>query len=204
METLHRLDMADLAHRVVKTVPQVRELKKTSFLVDEESNLVFTPRFAGTNPCGGVSINGRILAEQGRDYEEVREELRRDLLQMRDEETGAELFRWVVRREDYVGEGQAIERFPDLVFLLHSEYGTGWDLFGDLVAPNPTHRKISGGHKLQGVLYTTLDPHVLGEGVEEIPSVGDIAPLVLHTLGLSPQPWMRRVGHARPEVPCAS
>jgi predicted AlkP superfamily phosphohydrolase/phosphomutase len=204
LNTLDRLDMADLAHRVVKTVPKVRELKKTSFLVDEENNLVFTPRFAGTNPCGGVSINRPICEERGIDYEQLRAELRRDLLDMKDEKTGEGLFQWVLTREEYVGEGQAIEKFPDLVFLLKMEYGTGWDLFGDLVATNPTHRKISGGHKLRGVLYTSLDPHATDGEVEEIPAVHDIAPLVLHTLGLPRQPWMRRVGHAKPEVACES
>jgi hypothetical protein len=84
------------------------------------------------------------------------------------------------------------------------EYGTGWDLFGEIVATNPTHRKISGGHKLRGVLYTSLDPHAAEGQVEETPAVHDVAPLVLHTLGLSRQPWMRRVGHAKPEVACES
>lgn len=198
MATLDRLDMADLSHRIARTVPRVRELKKTSFLVDEASNLVFTPRFAGTNPCGGVNINRDVLARTGREYEGVRRALVDDLRAMREERTGEEVFQWVLPREEYVGTGEAVDRFPDVVFLLKSEYGTGWDLFGDLVATNPTHRKISGGHKLQGVLYTSVDPHALDLDLEDVPSVADIAPLVLKVLGLSPRPWMRRAGHARP------
>ncbi len=204
LKTLDRLDMVDFAHKVAKTVPKVRELKKTSFLVDETDNLVWAPRFAGTNPCGGVSINRRICEEQGRDYESFRDEVREALCSMRDPETGEKVFHWVVKREEYVGQGQALEKFPDLLFFMKYEYGTGWDLFGDLVAVNPTHRKISGGHKLRGVLYTSLNVDGIDLQGDEIPAVVDVAPLVVDTLGLPHQPWMRRVGHARPGAPCES
>jgi len=202
LQTLDRLDMVDVAHKIARTVPGVRELKKTSFLVDETENLVYTPRFAGTNPCGGVSINRELCRSRGLEYESVREEVLDALCSWIDEVSGEPVFEWVMRREEYAGTGQHVDKFPDLLFLLKNQYGTGWDLFGDLVAVNPTHRKISGGHKLQGVLYTTLDPHVLDWEGDEVPSVHDVAPLVLESLGLPRQGWMRRAGRARPAAPC--
>jgi len=164
----------------------VRELKKGSFLVDESANLVFTPRFAGTNPCGGVSINPEALVASDRTYEEVRDQLIQDLMELTHEGSDRKLFRWVKRREDYLGSGSHLDRFPDVLFLLEKEYGVGWDLFGDVVAVNPTHRKISGGHKIHGVFYTTLR-----KTTDSIPELHDIAPLVLRTLGITPRPWMQ-------------
>jgi hypothetical protein len=125
------------------------------------------------------------------DYEEARQSVIDELKDQVDPESGRRLFKWVVRREEVIGTGPASDRFPDVLYLMESGYGTGWDLFGKVVAVNPTHRKISGGHKVDGVLYTNFDPSAVQGGVVDRPyELLDVAPLVLQRLGLARQEWM--------------
>lgn len=193
MEALDRWDKTDLTHRIAKLLPGVRKLKKGGFLVDETENLVHTPYFAGTNPCGGVAISRERLEESEWDYDTLRSAVIEELSSLRDARTGERVFRWVAPREDVLGPGGALERYPDVLFLLESRYGTGWDLFGERIAVNPTHRKISGGHKLDGAFYTSFDPGRLPWSDERRYHLHDVAPLILHTLGLPLQPWMHVV-----------
>ena len=49
--------------------------------------------------------------------------------------------------------GEFIERFPDILFEMNPCLGISWNLHTDLFTLNPTHKKISGGHKEDGVLF---------------------------------------------------
>lgn len=193
MATLDRLDLTDVTYRVAKLVPRARELKKSSFLVDNSTNPVYTPHFAGTSSYGGVALNQELLRAKGQDYDQVRGQVIAHLREVVDPRTGKPVFRWIQPREQALGSGGASDRYPDILFLLDSEYGVSWDVFGEVVATNTTHRKISGGHRAAGILFSSLDPSKLDAGVGSPPQLTDIAPLVLRSLGLPVQPWMRPV-----------
>lgn len=191
MELLDRLDLTDYTHRIAKLIPQTRALKKASFLVDESANAIHTPLFAGTNPCGGVTVNADMVADLGLEYEAARDQVIEELSRQTHPKSGRPLFKWVVRREQAVGEGSSAHRFPDVLYLMSSGYGTGWDLYGDVVAVNPTHRKISGGHKVDGVLYTSFDPaSTRADDLERPYELLDVSPMVLARLGQPRQEWM--------------
>lgn len=190
MEFLDRHDLTDMTYRVAKLVPKARELKKAGFLVNEGDNAAWTPYFAGTNPCGGVSISAERAAEHNTDYEGLRRDVIGLLRSQVDPATGKPLFKWVLPREEFLGTGESIDRYPDILFLMESGYGTGWDLFGDVVAVNATHRKISGGHKVDGILYTSFGLPGGGSGPGGQYALEDIAPLVLDRLGLPARDWM--------------
>jgi len=191
MELLDRFDLTDYTHRIAKLIPQTRALKKASFLVDEASNPIHAPIFAGTNPCGGVNVNRDSIGSLGMDYETARDAVIEELSRQVDPDDGQSLFKWVVRREDVVGEGPAVDRFPDVLYLLASKYGTGWDIFGDVIAVNPTHRKISGGHKVDGVLYTSFDPSsTKADDLDRPYELLDVSPMILSRLGEERREWM--------------
>lgn len=191
METLDRLDMTDYTHRIAKLIPHTRALKKSTFLVDEAVNPIHAPLFAGTNPCGGIKVNRESISSLGMNYEQARQTVIDALADLTDGKSGRRIFKWIARREDVVGTGAALDRYPDILYLMSSGFGTGWDLFGPVVAVNPTHRKISGGHKVDGVLYTSFDPSpVRGDGATRPYELLDVAPLVLSRLGVGRQEWM--------------
>lgn len=193
MEFLDRMDLTDYTHRIAKWIPQTRALKKASFLVDESSNPIHAPLFAGTNPCGGVNVNAETVGTLGLEYEEARDAVIAELSDLTDPRNGRRLFKWVARREDVVGRGSNVHRFPDILYLMESGYGTAWDLFGDVVGVNPTHRKISGGHKVDGVLYTNFDPSGIAEDRLDRPyELLDVCPMVLSRLGVGRTEWMEQ------------
>jgi predicted AlkP superfamily phosphohydrolase/phosphomutase len=193
MELLDRLDLTDYTHRIAKAIPQTRALKKASFLVDESANPIHAPLFAGTNPCGGVNVNEATINDLGMDYESARDAVIAELRELTDPRDGRRLFTWVVRREEVVGTGSSLDRFPDVLYLMEPGYGTAWDLFGDVVGINPTHRKISGGHKVDGVLYTSFDPSgVRDDGLDRPFELLDVSPMILARLGQDRTRWMAR------------
>ena len=65
---------------------------------------------------------------------------------------GKFIFTWVKRREDLYS-GELIDRYPDILYEMLPQYGSGFSLHTDLITVNPTHKKISGGHKKNGVFF---------------------------------------------------
>ena len=39
---------------------------------------------------------------------------------------------------------------------LDEDYGFNWTLFNGITSINPTHKKISGGHRIKGTFLTNL------------------------------------------------
>lgn len=152
LETLHRLDLEDLAYRFARIFPWTRKMKKRDFMTEPASNLATASDFGGTNPFGGVDISRERCAEEGREYEEVRERVITLLMQTRDE-SGAPVFVWAKQREELY-TGPHIEKYPDVLYEMKPQYGTSWSLHVPLVTVNPRHRKISGGHRANSVLVT--------------------------------------------------
>jgi predicted AlkP superfamily phosphohydrolase/phosphomutase len=187
MEFLDRHDLTDLTYTIAKLIPKTRALKKASFLVDEDSNLAYAPYFAGTNPCGGVAINRERASAAGREYNELRREIVELLRQRKHPESGRPLFAWVENREDFLGNGAALGKYPDVLYLMNSGYGTSWDLFGPTVAINTTHRKISGGHKVDGVLYSTFCSSLMMRSDGKPMGLESVSSLILEAFGL-PKP----------------
>jgi predicted AlkP superfamily phosphohydrolase/phosphomutase len=191
MELLDRYDRADLTYAIAKLIPKARALKKSGFLVQEGESVASVPYFAGTNPCGGVAVSRPAAQAVGLDYEALRDAVIAELRGLRHPKTGEEIFRWVLRREEFLGHGAAQERFPDVLFLMRGGFGVAWDLYGELVAVNPTHRKISGGHKVDGSFFASFDPGPAPWNGDGRYHLTDVAPIVLRRLGLAPSPWMQ-------------
>jgi predicted AlkP superfamily phosphohydrolase/phosphomutase len=150
LETLHNLDLEDLAYRFARVFPWTRKMKKRDFMTEAASNLATASEFGGTNPFGGVDISRGRCAVEGVDYEQMRDTVITLLARTRDE-CGKPVFLWVKRREELY-RGTFIEKYPDVVYEMQPQYGTNWSLHVPLVTINPRHRKISGGHRKNSVL----------------------------------------------------
>jgi predicted AlkP superfamily phosphohydrolase/phosphomutase len=178
LELMFQHDLEDVVTRLAKFVPMKKSLKDSSFITDRRGSLAFAPDFAGRNPFGGVEICRAEVNKRGLDYEEFRGRLMEEISRIRDPQNGREVVQWIARRET-LGSGQHIGKYPDLVFQLDPEYGLSWSLHGGLVGVNPTHKKISGGHRQDGVL---LVANAGQEIARQEPCLMDIAPTVLDIL----------------------
>jgi predicted AlkP superfamily phosphohydrolase/phosphomutase len=178
LETLHRLDMEDLAYRFARVFPWTRKMKKRDFMTEPTRNIATASEFGGTNPFGGIDINRDQCAARGLDYEAVRSEII-DLLSRTRDEAGESVFVWAKRREE-IYAGANIGKYPDILYEMKPDYGTNWSVHIPLVSTNPRHRKISGGHRASGVLV--MGP--LGEWsvVPELVSPMNVCPTILRIL----------------------
>ena len=134
-------------------------------------------------------IPGRVFLHlQGRepqgcvppeDYERVREELRAELLEMKDPDTGDPILTDVVKRED-IYAGPNFDRAADLIAVPHD----GYDLKGNFNKPALTDRtEMTGMHTYHDALL-----YVRGQELTRHDCwVGDVMPTILQMMDV-PQP----------------
>jgi predicted AlkP superfamily phosphohydrolase/phosphomutase len=133
-----------------------------------------------------VNLQGREpmgCVRPGREYEDVRAAIKRDLLSTRDEASGESMFERVFLREELYS-GPYVDEAPDIVFLprdmRYKALGTldftsnsfSFPVYGN-----------SGDHRMEGVFLGIGDAFVEGRRVDPL-SILDVAPTVLHLLGL--------------------
>jgi predicted AlkP superfamily phosphohydrolase/phosphomutase len=151
---MHKNDLQDYISVVAKWVPKAKQLKKGKHVTKSNVSSAYTSDFTGVNPFGGICINRDLVS----DYEHYRDELIRDLLNIR--HRGTLIFEWIQKRE-VVYKGKYLQRFPDILFCLRPEYGLSWNLYTKLFTENPTHKRISGGHREYGVFMSNITPNFI-------------------------------------------
>jgi predicted AlkP superfamily phosphohydrolase/phosphomutase len=83
--------------------------------------------------------------------------------------------------------GQYIDRYPDILFELRSEYGVGGAVHVPLTTNNLLHTAVSGAHRMQGVLLLgNLPASMHLRETSQEPTVMDVAPTILALLGETP------------------
>jgi len=116
----------------------------------------------------------------GREYEEVRERVTQDLLEMRDPETGEAIIRQVLRREDLYA-GEYVDAAPDLVAVAYD----GYDLKATADKPSLTGRgAITGMHTYEDALLYVRGQDITNEDL----SVMDPMVTILKWMGVEPPP----------------
>jgi predicted AlkP superfamily phosphohydrolase/phosphomutase len=139
-------NLEDYISVVAKFVPNAKALKKGTHITNYADSMAYGSDFAGTNPFGGICINRQLVD----DYDRFREQLMEELKLI--EHDGKKIFTWVRKREELYS-GTLIERYPDILYEMLPRYGSGFSLHTDLITVNPTHKKISGGHKKNGIFF---------------------------------------------------
>lgn len=152
---MHQNNLEDYISKIAKLVPNAQKIKKGKHITRDNQNIAYASDFAGTNPFGGICIN-RSLAG---DYDQTRAILINLLNSIRvDHEP---IFEWIIEREKMFN-GPFLERLPDILFCLKRKYGVNWNLHTKEITINPTHKKISGGHKEYGVFFSNIPKERFG------------------------------------------
>jgi len=133
-----------------------------------------------------VNVKGREpqgIVEPGAEYEAVRDEIERMAYEFRDPRTGRKLIGEVLRREE-IYSGPYLEQAPDLILRPSepSDIFFGLADFGHRETVSTVYR-YSGMHRDHGMLIMNGPGVRQGRGVEGA-VIQDIAPTVLHTMGL--------------------
>lgn len=162
-----------------------------SFLPSLEDSVDWAETKAFFSPEGGIRINLKNrepqgIVEAGSEYEALRGEITEGLLNLRDSETGFPVIDSVYRREDLY-RGPYLECAPDLIAepLRHEEDpGGNFALSSAPIGPLfDAQTPYTGNHTLDGIFLAW------GKGLRHGPLQGvqiiDLAPTILHALGLS-------------------
>ncbi|MEJ2207688.1 MAG: alkaline phosphatase family protein [Anaerolineae bacterium] len=133
-----------------------------------------------------VNLKGREpegIVEPGAEYEAVRDEIEEMAYEFRDPRTGRRLIGQVLRREE-IYNGPYLERAPDLILRPKepSDIFFGLADFGHRKTVAQVYR-YSGMHRDDGLLIMN-GPGVRPGDVPTDAAIQDIAPTILHTMGL--------------------
>ena len=139
-----------------------------------------------------VNLKGREprgVVNPGEEYRELIEEIRGELLELRDPRSGNRIFDIVLsKRELY--RGPYSEEGPDLVFLDSEMLYNAHRFFelasNSLITPHPVY---SGNHKPNGILIWS-GPRIHANGEMGTASLLDIAPTILAIVGIAAPAYM--------------
>lgn len=131
------------------------------------------------DPVGGIRINAK-----GDEKERLRQELMKKLKEIIDPATGKPIVRWVMTREECF-HGPYAEGMPDIILIMYPEYGSSDRLsnYSAIVTDRPEIGD-PGGHHIEGI-FIASGPEIVHNAVA-LPDlkIEDIAPTVLHLMGL--------------------
>jgi predicted AlkP superfamily phosphohydrolase/phosphomutase len=133
-----------------------------------------------------LNVKGREpggIVKPGRDYEQVRDELAAQALQLREPQTGRSLVGQVLYREE-VYSGRHLEEAPDLILIPRDKRDIFFGLsdFGSNKISQPMYR-YSGMHRDHGLLLM-MGPQVRPASHFADAAIIDLAPTILATMGV--------------------
>jgi predicted AlkP superfamily phosphohydrolase/phosphomutase len=130
------------------------------------------------------------IVEPGAAYEALRDRLLAELAELRDPENNQPIVARASRREDLF-EGPYVDDIPDILLELHPSYTGGSALHGSLVTALPLNElsAYSGSHSPTG-LFVFNGPGVRRGHWLEGAHIQDLAPTLMHFLGLPVASWM--------------
>jgi predicted AlkP superfamily phosphohydrolase/phosphomutase len=140
-----------------------------------------------------LNVRGRQpqgIVESGAAYETLRDRLLSELADLLDPETGQPIVARASRREDLF-EGPYVDDIPDILLELHPAYTGGSALQGSLVTALSLDElsAYSGSHSPEG-LFVFNGPAVRRGHRLEGAHIQDLAPTLMHIMGLPVASWM--------------
>lgn len=156
-----------------------KSIYMSTALVDRQKTVAHLSSFAGVKSYshGGIEIVRQNLGDK--DYEKVRDLVINMLKDLKEPQSGEHLIEWACRREELYPGNEVDQAYPDLVFELKRDYGTGWGMNTSLINTSYDHILASGGHKKDAVF---LLANSVRTPTRKDMTLMDIAPTVLDIL----------------------
>ncbi len=188
IKILRFLHSYKLAYWLAQT--RIKSLKEVAAFYDKPIDFETSLAFSESE---GIFINENVSSS---DYERLRETITSELYKLEDH--GVRVVDKVYKREEAIW-GKFIKRAPDLFVILHEGYvfrywsdivkGSKSNAIGD-AKPLKSASVESGGHRPEGIFVAYGTNISSGVALNDIIRTWDIAPTVLHMLGLSIPSYM--------------
>jgi len=150
-------------------------LKESKYSIDFKESLAYS--------LTGFEMGIRINKDLVKDYEKFREELIKSLSNIRDLETGEEVFEWVKKKEE-VYDGEYLDDAPDIIYKPKEGYYPTSSFGTDVIERNDLW-----GHDFNGI-FIAWGKHFKNINIPREVSLYDIAPTVLAIFGIKPPEYM--------------
>ncbi|TKJ41609.1 hypothetical protein CEE37_03320 [candidate division LCP-89 bacterium B3_LCP] len=160
---------------------------RSTFKSDIEGALDYdnTRAFFASIPAQGIFINvkrdGAGIVELGEEYDKLRDEIKENLLQIKDPETGKKIVDKVYFREELY-HGDQMQYAPDIIFVARDYGCLGRQLFGLGSVLQPSDKVPNGFHRMEGIFLAVGPQFKSGHEIKGA-QMTNIAPTVLHLTG---------------------
>ena len=154
--------------------------------VEATVDMTTTQAFFASVPCQGIYVNvkrdGVGVVEPGAAYDQLRAFLKEKLADFRDSRTGQKIVDHVWYREE-VYHGEQTVMAPDVLFVARDYAFLGRQLFGSRAVIETSEHMGNGFHRMNGI-FLAYGPDIQAGRHIEGADITDIAPTVLHAMGL--------------------
>ncbi len=179
---INRFGIGGIAMKIMHAIPRIRKMYTAPLAIDWQNTAAYVSDLSGIKAYsyGGITIYKERLKDK--DYDELRTRLIHELAELKEPDSTGPLMEFICRREELY-QGEYISKYPDIVFQLRDDYGTGWAIYGSIFSESQTHNIQPGSHKLDSPVF--LLSNLKGkEPLREEITLMDIAPTVLHLLDI--------------------
>jgi len=180
-------ELGKVKTRLANLIPKLRERKSfvlQRFLSTNDVDWSQTKAYSiGLDGNIFINLKGREsqgIVEMGREYEEVRKYVIKNLQKLRDPETGELVFDDVFLREE-IYNGPNLHAAPDILLLLTRYHQDVKFVSRSLMGPPPD--KISANHRMNGIIIIK-GPNVRNGSQLNGANILDVAPTILDIMGL--------------------
>lgn len=149
--------------------------------ISKDESIAKLSDFAGIKSYshGGIEVNKNALSNA--EYEAARQKIILKLKSVKEPKTNKPLFKWICPREEFCRGVNAESAFPDILFELKEDWGTGWNVYRSTFSKASDHKLASGGHSKNACFIA----HNLQRDVSvRKAKLIDIAPTILGILGI--------------------
>ena len=177
-----KYNLGSSALKVLKLFPSSKKLYTYPLSIDLLHSSAYVLDLSGIKAYsyGGIKIIKENITNDG--YEDFRNALIKDLLELKNPATGENLILWASKREKLY-DGPHTSKYPDIVFQLDENYGAGNAVHVPLITKTNTHSVVPGSHKMYSSIFIIYN--AANNRLENHMSILDIAPTVLSTLGVN-------------------
>jgi len=177
---ISRLQLGEAASKVLKIIPWAKNLYSSPISIDWERTIAFATNLSGIKAYSysGIMIKRDNLSES--EYENIRTQIIKSMIEMKDPLSERNLVRWISRREDLY-HGPFINKYPDIVFELQDDIGVGLTADGNLFGKAESHQLVPGSHKSDSAVFIInkkIPDH------EQQMELIDVTPTIFSLLGI--------------------
>jgi len=180
LSLLSRVGLENLSYGIAKLFPKTirRTLKKSTYLIDKVSSDAWASGMGGGSSFSGVEINQAKYKPDTPEYADLILRIKSILL-AQNSKLDPPVVKWAMPAHEYTQNKKGY--YPDVLFELSDKHSVGASLFSGSVTVNPRHKRVSGGHKPEGVFFLTLKEKLRVDLPDKL-SLLEIYPLVLNLL----------------------